>query len=542
MQTQASNFLESYLETFTKLAVAEESAAWVAANSGTNEAFAVKAQAAIALRKFHSAPERYQQVVSLRKHESQYDTLTVRSLQLTELAFKENQLPPALLEQIINLTADIEHIYSNFRPMLNGQLYSNNDLLTAIQSTMDSQKRQQCWEGLKQVGAQVGSKLVSLAKLRNQAAQSLEYANFWDMKVRLQEYDPDQLLAIFDELDKLTSAPFKAMKTKLDLELAKRFKINFNDIMPWHYDNPFFQQAPPSAEIDLNNFYKDKTREQIVAIAQTFYADIGLAVEDILARSDLYERPGKDQHAYSFDINRQNDVRILTNIKPTSDWMETLLHELGHAVYSLGIDATLPFNLRKAANPFTTEGVAMMFGALAGNPTWMVQYAKADAARIDSLADIIHEQRQRDQLIFARWVLVMLHFEKAMYEDPDRNLNLLWWDLVEQYQMLQRPGERNRSDWAAKPHFTIAPVYYHNYMLGELFASQLRAKLAEIADHQGSIANLSFRNRKDFGLYLQDQVFSPGKRLVWPEFVSSCTGGTLTPRYFTAEITNHRNW
>ncbi len=32
-------------------------------------------------------------------------------------------------------------------------------------------------------------------------------------------------------------------------------------------------------------------------------------------------------------------------------------------------------------------------------------------------------------------------------------------------------------DWAAKIHMTGAPVYYHNYLLGELIASQLAAAI-----------------------------------------------------------------
>ena len=42
--------------------------------------------------------------------------------------------------------------------------------------------------------------------------------------------------------------------------------------MPWHYDNPFFQAAPPSEKVDLDEFYKDKTKEDIVTIAEQFYA------------------------------------------------------------------------------------------------------------------------------------------------------------------------------------------------------------------------------------------------------------------------------
>jgi peptidyl-dipeptidase A len=81
-------------------------------------------------------------------------------------------------------------------------------------------------------------------------------------------------------------------------------------------------------------------------------------------------------------------------------------------------------------------------------------------------------------LVSARWILVMVHFERELYRDPDRaDLNTLWWDLVERMQFIRRPEGRDEPDWAAKIHFSTAPVYYHNYLLGELMASQLTTYL-----------------------------------------------------------------
>ena len=37
----------------------------------------------------------------------------------------------------------------------------------------------------------------------------------------------------------------------------------------------------------------------------------------------------------------------------------------------------------------TTEAVAMLFGALAKNPTWLVAYAGADQARVDELEEAL---------------------------------------------------------------------------------------------------------------------------------------------------------
>ena len=54
----------------------------------------------------------------------------------------------------------------------------------------------------------------------------------------------------------------------------------------------------------------------------------------MIARSDLYEKKGKSPHAFCTDIDREGDVRVLANIVPNEYWMGTMLHELGHAVYS----------------------------------------------------------------------------------------------------------------------------------------------------------------------------------------------------------------
>jgi peptidyl-dipeptidase A len=178
----------------------------------------------------------------------------------------------------------------------------------------------------------------------------------------------------------------------------------------------------------------------------------------------------------------------------------------------------------------------MLFGALAKTPSWIVAYAGGDASRVNEVSDAILEQRRREQLIFCRWTLVMLHFEKALYENPDQDLNKLWWNYVERFQFLRRPVGRDEPDWASKPHFTIAPVYYHNYQLGELFAAQLRATLAKLAKHEGPTNTLSFNSRKDFGKYLREKVFGPGKTVKWPEFVKRATGEPLTARYFAAEL------
>lgn len=536
VQMKADAFLKKYHADYARLEQAQTKAYWKAANSGKKTDFAASAKAELALKQLHSDAQRYQAVRAFRKQSKALQPLTRRSLEVAELAFKGNQLPKPLLEKLVKGATEIEQVFNTYRAKIKGKAYTNNRLLELLQKERNSGKRKEIWQALKQVGGEVGPKLVALAKLRNQAAKQLGFSNYWDMQIRLQEHDPRRILKIFDELEQLTNAPFKAMKAKLDGELSIKLKVKPEALMPWHYDNPFFQAPPPSAKLNLDEFWKGRKKEQIVTLAQTFYAGVGLPIDDIVGRSDLYERKGKDQHAFCITIDRGADVRTLLNIKPTAEWMDTMLHEQGHAVYYKYVGRSLPYNLREAAHIFTTEAVAMLFGALAKEPSWLVTHAGVDAKRVQALKTAIREQRRREQLIFTRWTLVMLHFERAMYENPDADLNKLWWDHVERYQGLKRPPGRKHADWAAKPHFTIAPVYYHNYMLGELLAAQLRATLAQRFKTPDPVAVFSSPDKKKIGTFLVEQVFRPGMRYRWPEYVRRATGHALTARHFAAEV------
>ena len=160
-------------------------------------------------------------------------------------------------------------------------------------------------------------------------------------------------------------------------------------------------------------------------------------------------------------------------------WTNTMLHELGHAACDKYIDPSLPYLLRTAAHTNITEAIALMMGSLADETAWLSSVA---GVRREDLADDLEKLAERgrtDRLVFTRWALVMYRFEKALYGDPDRaDLDVLWWDPVEGLQTLGRPpGREGAPDWAAKVHLSVAPVYYHNFLLGHLFAAQLRSYL-----------------------------------------------------------------
>src|SRR5262249_2105694 len=135
-------------------------------------------------------------------------------------------------------------------------------------------------------------------------------------------------------------------------------------------------------------------------------------------------------------------------------------------------------------------------------------------------------------LIFSRWCQVMLRFEKGMYENPDQDLNKLWWDLVEKYQGLKRPEGRSAPDYASKVHIVVAPVYYHNYMMGELFASQLHHAIAKEVYKGAKPDTVYYADNKDVGAFMKKKVFGPGRTLDWNGLTKFATGEELNAKAF----------
>ena len=113
----------------------------------------------------------------------------------------------------------------------------------------------------------------------------------------------------------------------------------------------------------------------IQKLTRSFYRGIGLPIDEIWKRSDMLPRDGKHPHAFCIGIDNPRDVRVLCNLDNTARWMETTLHEFGHAVYDSGISQQLPWLLRHPAHTFITEAVAMFFGRMVRDRHWLVRVA-----------------------------------------------------------------------------------------------------------------------------------------------------------------------
>lgn len=518
-------FLKDFIPSVARKSTQLNKAFWILETTGSSDAADLKADLDTELKLLFHDPKIYAQLLEWDRDPSLQDRVLKRQLQVLIRTFKQNQVPEALLEEISRKEALLAQSYANFRPVLNGKSLSENEILEILKKETNPEIRKKTWEASKQIGQTLAPQILELVRLRNQAAQSLGYSDYFQMQLDLQEVDGKWLLQTLDALAEKSDSAYQVALEQIERRLSERFQVPVKDLGPWAWCEPFCQQDPlDTAELDSLVQGVDFTEA-----ASRFYKKMGVDIGPILARSDMEERQGKNQHAFCIHIDREGDVRTLNNVRASIKWLETVLHEIGHAIYEVGFDPHLPWLLREPPHMITTEAMAL----IAGRQAYLEGPLKelvGDAPQQEALRKKADQSLVRRQLIFSRWVLVMTAFESELYRDPDQDLNRLWWQLVEKYQKIQAPKEREgKWDWATKYHIGLAPVYYFSYLLGEMFASAIQESVVALCQSPAL-------TDERVGDFLRKKLFAPGNQMPWYELVEHVTGKPLTAEAWLKEF------
>jgi peptidyl-dipeptidase A len=522
-----SSFLSSFIPKVASKSNQLNKAFWLLETTGSSDAANLVASLSTELSMLFNDSKTYQDLLKWEKDTSLTDPFLKRELKLLIYSFKEKSIPEALLKELAEKEAALSYSYANFRAKLEGKTVSENDLLEVLKTEKNPALRAKAWEASKEIGTTLAPKILELVNLRNQAAKSLGYGNYFQMQLDLQEVDEKALFELLEQIATKSDSAYQKALAHIEASQSEQFSTPTDQLGPWAWSDPFGQEDPVNrSELDSLVAHTD-----LAESSRLFYKNMGIDVEPILKKSDLFERPGKNQHAFCINMDRESDVRTLNNIKPTLKWFETVLHELGHAIYELGYSKDLPWKLREPPHMITTEAMALMAGRrayLASSLSKLPTYSKSQ----DSLIAKAEESLQRRQLIFSRWVLVMTYFERELYTNPTQDLNKLWWSLVAKYQKISPPKNREgKNDWASKYHIGLAPVYYYSYLLGEVFASSMEESIFKITGSKDL-------DSKGAGKFLQEKLFSPGNSKNWSELIEHVVGKPLTPDAWLHQFAN----
>ena len=528
--SRARQFIARHEAKVRSLEIESNRCWWEANTTGSDAAFHNKEEIETRLNLLLADRETFAELKAI-KDQAVHDPLVARQIAVLYLQYLGQQIDPALIKAIAARSNAVEKAYGVYRARVGGKQLTENEVREVLRTSSDSARRRAVWEASKAVGPILAADLKKLAHLRNRAARQLGFKDFQVMQLALTELSQVQVLKIFDELDSVTRGPFHEAKAEIDAALARQCGVGVEELRPWHYHDPFFQESPAICG-DFEAVFRPIRTVDVVC---KFYSGLGLPIDDVLARSDLLEKPGKCPHAFSQDIDREGDIRVLANVVPGKEWLSTMLHECGHAAYSKSIPRSVPYVLRVESHALTTEGVAMMFERLAGDPLWL-EAMGAKVPDAEKFARASRKLQRNELLIFSRWCQVVFRFEKALYDNPDQDLNRVWWDLVEKFQELKRPEGRDQPDYASKIHIAVNPVYYQSYMLGQLFASQVHHGIARDVLHRANAATVVYVGNPDVGRFMRERVFEPGCTLDWNELTRRATGTELNSKAFADDL------
>ncbi len=506
---------------------------YTAAISGKNEDYNTAVELQVKKLELYSNPEQFLRLKMIKNSGLITDSLLMRELDVLFNEFWYYQVPRENLIELIKKEKDIIQKFNIYRPELSKKQITDLQIEKVLSASTNSDELEQVWKASKQAGELVADDLVRLVILRNKAAEVIGFKNFYELKLILSGQDPSDVLAIYDELDRVTAEPYLQVKYEIDTYLSDLYKVPVDQLRPWHYQNRFFQSAPNIDNIDYDSYYKGKN---IKHLASQYFKSIGLDIDDIINNSDWEEKSGKSQLGNVYDIDREGDIRILGNITDNYYSADKLMYECGYASYIKNIKRSLAYTLRQPSHFFVNDAIATFFSRFASNPEWLRQVVGISPDECNSISEKAKHALRNEKFVFSRWAQVVFRFEKSMYENPEQDLTALWWKLVAKYQLLSCTEYQNIPAWAAKTHLITMPCMYHNYMLGEILASQLfnyyHTKI--INANTESVEN-EFSDPR-LGKYLIESIFIYGMRYNWDQIVRRATGESLNPIYFQKQF------
>ncbi len=530
-------FVDQFETWYIPLSQEIKHAEYRAAISGSDLDYQIAADLNVKLNTKLSNKSSFKKIQEYRKSTIIENPQQLKELELIYNEFLFHQVSPSKMEDMVRINQSINQKFSTYQPNLNEHEYTNFEIDQILSTSLNSHELEQAWRAGKRVGKVVEEDFIKLVKLRNDASRSLGYDNYFDLRLRISGHDPFLLEEIYEEFDLITKDLYKDLKHQIDEKLSIIYSVPIGNLMPWHYQNLFFQDAPNIYRINFDEYYSGK---DLIGLAEGFFSGIGLDISDVYERSHLLSDHKLSilPTATTINIDRQNDIRILADIDDSEKGMNTLLYESGLASYEKYIDKDLAFMLREPGHILIADAVATMFGRFSSNPDWIKETTGSEFNDEKKMRDHLQKHQMISKLIFARWAQVMYHFEKDLYENPDRDLNKHWWNLVEKYQRIKPPANHNFPDWLSKAHFITQPCTYHNYMLGELFACQLYHHINSKIILNESNCVLNCIGEPAVGEFLIKNIFQYGKIYNWDELVTKSTGESLNVDYYRRQFVN----
>lgn len=519
------DFIGHYEQELSPLEKSIQEARWQYAVSGTEDVLNVLDSLVGERQAMMHDKRAFGYLRELRESESIRDPFLRRQLELLYRDYLPCQVDLALQDSILSLELELKA--TTLDRMLDPEMQRADKIL---RTSLNENDLKQAWLYVKQPGPEMGGRYRELVRLRNRAARQVGFADYFELALFLEEQTESSLDSLFGALEMGTADAYVEMRGGLDSLLFPEKWAKGEPLRPWHLRGRFFRFGQRAYGATRDNYYEYVSMESVVL---RFFSGINLDLSDVFGRSMISGQAVYLPNLLCLDLDRRQDIRIVGHLSGTEHDMQMLLAMAAEAAYRKYIAQTLPFLLRETASPVVTCGIGAFFARMAAYPNWVFSMGVFSAGQAWEWQETSLAAMRQDQLFTCRWWLLIYHFEKQLYKNPEADLDVLWRDLFVRYLKIEAGEDRiGYSDWVVENYFSQYAVHAHNFILGELWASQLLCHLCQNDARLGKEENPNIVGDGDVGTFLKRYVFQFGASESWKEITVSGTGGSLSEDAF----------
>lgn len=464
---------------------------------------------------FYDNKEIYAQLKEINDKGGVHDKKLQKQLRNLTSAFGDGIEFKEELKSMSEKENEISQKLNSFVMKIDGKPVSKAELSQIMETEKNPEIRKKASQAKIESGDLIAEDLRELVKMRNDFAKKKGYDNYFDYKIS-EDYDikPKELDKLLSDVAKNTKDANARVMTGIKKDLSEAFGIKPEDLKSYH----FGYLAGEDPERLVNEQIKSK--EEVVDISKKAYAGMGYDVDKLPIKLDLFPRANKNTHGFSFPIEAGKDARILANLTNNVSSIDTLMHELGHSVFTVKTDSKLPY-LEQDTTSTMTEAVAMMMGDM----------PRTEGLIKDKVSPEVNEKfvksLGKEESTFVGSSMAIIDFERNMYKNPDQDLKQLWKDMGVKYKGRSEKDEPT-NEWATIPHFLSHPAYYQNYFRASLIKAQLYDALTK------KLGKLT--ENKETAKYLNENLFKYGGSKDDNELLTEITGKELSADAFCERI------
>lgn len=394
--------------------------------------------------------------------------------------------------EVMGLVQKIDDVIVSHKYKFGNDRIELGQVRNMIKADPNQENRKLAWQAYQELSELVEQDMLELFKLRNKLAQELGYETYVDLVLHGAGMTKKEVKAILTQLTDETQSHYQ------DIIAQGAQKLGLQTIQPWDVQFILDQQAGDTAQA----FPRDKLQDSVHAWAEEMGYDLKALGFEMVFTDIPY-------NGLCMSIGK-NNVKVLGNPKDGYSYYRTSFHEMGHALHGLLKNEQLHYGLRREPSVFN-EGMAETFGYITHHPAWIKSFGLGDEEVKQILQGAVGPQ-----YFYLRQRTAFCLFEFAAYEALDQDLNKL---MAKTEQAIMGVEYDETLRWAANAWYVNFPVYWQNYVLADVIASQIHHALE---DKFGSLYDT-----KEAVEHVVDCYIKNGASIPWQEKIVHGTGHAL---------------